>query len=113
MTTRLRDPSARAITGDDRGLPGCGGQGLRYAHEAVLVQRSRAAGQTTGSRVDVCRLAGVQLGGSLGGKTLSACARERWRELLEVSVLAVQRLSGPYGDRLVWDGKEKVYGSIP
>ena len=54
-----------------------------------------------------------QGGGSFGGRTLLAWARERWRELLSVSVLAVQGLCGVLADRLVWDGKEKVYGSIP
>jgi hypothetical protein len=38
---------------------------------------------------------------------------ESWLELLWVSVLAAQGVHRDCKNRLVWDGKEKVYGSIP
>ena len=80
----------------------------------LLRRRSYAARES--NRVSAGLLGGraaIGSGGNLGGRTVLARARERWSELLAVSVRAAQGLYGALADRLVWDGKEKVYGSIP
>ena len=77
------------------------GDGVHVTVEGFPEQRRMPAANGSGS------------GGSFGGRTLLASARDRWRELLSDNVLAAQGLYGRFTDWLFWDGKEKVYGSIP